>query len=173
MKKISLKVAHLTFVDSALFNKTPTSQTEYPNLHTKFVPMALWRGLAQGESPTIFVKCRDKRVKWKLFERSYVMELPSWLSGLRTPLVSTRMRVWSLASLGGLRIRRCRELWCRLQTWFRSHIAIAVAVAVAVAVVQAGSCSSVLTLAWELPYAAGAAIKKKKERNCVIVTSQL
>ena len=45
-----------------------------------------------------------------------------------------RKRVRSLASLSGLRIRRCRELWCRLQTRLGSHVAVAV--------VQASGCSS-------------------------------
>ena len=31
--------------------------------------------------------------------------------------------------LSGLRIRRCHKLWCRLQTWLGSDIAVAVAVA--------------------------------------------
>ena len=51
-----------------------------------------------------------------------------WLSRLRTQLVSVRMWVPSLASLSRLRIRHCRELWCRL----RALVAVAVA----------GSCSS-------------------------------
>jgi len=51
-------------------------------------------------------------------------EFPSWLSGKE--LVSMRMRVQSLASLSGLRIWCCRELWYRLQMWLRSHIAVAV-----------------------------------------------
>ena len=39
------------------------------------------------------------------------------------------MRLWvqSLASLSGLRIRRCHELWCRLQTWLESGVAVALA----------------------------------------------
>ena len=37
------------------------------------------------------------------------------------------MEVQSLASLNGLRIRRCHELWCRSQTRPRSCIAVAVA----------------------------------------------
>ena len=32
-----------------------------------------------------------------------------------TRLVTMNMRVWSLASLGGLRIWHCSELWCRWQ----------------------------------------------------------
>ena len=37
------------------------------------------------------------------------------------------MRMWvrSLASLSRLRIRHCRELWCRSQTRLRSHVAVA------------------------------------------------
>ena len=40
------------------------------------------------------------------------------------------MRLWvrSLASLSGLRIWRCHELWCRSQTHLRSDVAVAVAV---------------------------------------------
>ena len=55
------------------------------------------------------------------------VELPSWLSGKQTRLVSTRMRVRSLASFSGLRIRCCRELWCKSQTQLRSGVAVAVA----------------------------------------------
>ena len=64
-------------------------------------------------------------------------EFPLWFSGLRTQPVSMRMQVRSLASLSGLRIRHCRELWCRSQRRLRSHVAVAV--------VQAGSCSSNLS----------------------------
>jgi len=42
--------------------------------------------------------------------------------------------VRSLASLSGLRIWRCYELWCRLQMRLGSGVSVAVA--------QAGSCSS-------------------------------
>ena len=59
------------------------------------------------------------------------------------------MRVPSLASLSELG----SELQPRSQTWLRSRIAMTV--------VQAGSDSSDSTLAWELPYAAGAAVKRK------------
>jgi len=45
-----------------------------------------------------------------------------------------RLRVGSLASLRGLRIQHCRELWCRLKTQLRSGVAVAV--------VEAGSNSS-------------------------------
>ena len=52
-----------------------------------------------------------------------------------------RMRVQSLASLSGLRIWHCCELWCRL-------VAIAL----------------ILPLAWEPSYAAGAALKEGGKR---------
>ena len=52
----------------------------------------------------------------------------------RTPLVSMRMQVGSLALPSGLRIQCCCELRCRLQMWLGSGIAMAV--------VQAGSCNS-------------------------------
>ena len=45
-----------------------------------------------------------------------------------------RFRVRSLASLSGLEIWCCRELWCRSKTQLSSHVAVAV--------VWAGSCSS-------------------------------
>ena len=34
------------------------------------------------------------------------------------------MQLW--VSLSGLRIQRCCELWCKLQMWLRSRIAVAV-----------------------------------------------
>ena len=78
--------------------------------------------------------------QWPSRLGTWCCEFPSWHSGLRmqlhgvpivvlqkqTQLVSTRTRVLSLASISGLRIRRCCELWCRPQTWLGSHVAGAV-----------------------------------------------
>ena len=64
------------------------------------------------------------------------------LTMLRSPVVvqrkrirlgTMRLRVQSLASLSGLRIRHCRELWHRSQMRLGSDVAVAV--------VEAGSCS--------------------------------
>ena len=44
----------------------------------------------------------------------------------RIRLGTVRLRVRSLASLSGLRIPCCRELWCRSQTRLRSGVAMAV-----------------------------------------------
>ena len=67
------------------------------------------------------------------------------------------LRVQSLASLSGLRIWRCCELWCGRRQgsdptllWLWSRPA-------AVALIQ--------PLAWEPPYAAGAALKRQKDKN--------
>ena len=48
-----------------------------------------------------------------------------------------------------------QELWCRLQTWLGSCVAVAVT----------DSCSSYRPLAWELPYAAGVALKSKETKQ--------
>ena len=54
------------------------------------------------------------------------------------------MRLWvqSLASLSGLRIWSCCELWCR-----------------------PAAVAPIWPLAWELPYATGAALKRKENNN--------
>ena len=48
------------------------------------------------------------------------MGVPVVAQKKRTRLVSMRMWVPSLDLLSGLRILRCYELWCRLQTWLGS-----------------------------------------------------
>ena len=53
--------------------------------------------------------------------------IPVVVQQKRIQLVTTRLRVGSQASLSGLRIRRCRELWCRSKTWLGSGIAVALA----------------------------------------------
>ena len=45
----------------------------------------------------------------------------------RIRLGTTRLRVRDLASLSGLRILHCHELWCRLKTRPGSSMAVAVA----------------------------------------------
>jgi len=60
-----------------------------------------------------------------------------------------RTQVQSLASLSGLRIWHCHELWCRSQMRLRSGCGI----------VPIGA------LDWELPYASGLALKKAKKKK--------
>ena len=73
----------------------------------------------------------------------------------RIRLGPMRLQVQSLASLSGLRIRHCHELWCGWQMRLRSGIAMAVGRPAAVAPIR--------PLAWEPLYAAGAAPKRKKK----------
>ena len=80
-----------------------------------------------------------------------------WLSRLRTQLVFTRMRVQSLASFSGLRIRCGCKLQCRLQMLLRSGIAVAVGVA--------GSCSSNSTPSLGTSICFGFSHKKEKKKK--------
>ena len=68
--------------------------------------------------------------------------IPLVAQGKQIRLGTMKLQVWSVASLSGLRNRHCRELWCGLQTWLGSGVAVAVLLD--------------RPPAWELPYAAGA-----------------
>ena len=48
--------------------------------------------------------------------------MAQWLTN---PTRNHGVAVQSLALLSGLGIRRCRKLWCRLQTWLGSRVAVA------------------------------------------------
>ena len=72
----------------------------------------------------------------------------------RARLASMRIHVPSLASLSGLGILRCRELWCRsIATQLRSRVAVAL--------VQAGGCSSASTLSLGTSICRGCGPKKQ------------
>ena len=66
------------------------------------------------------------------------------------------MGVRSLASLSGLRILPCRELWCRSQTQLGS-------LALLWPWRRLATVAPIGPLAWELPYAACVALKRKKK----------
>ena len=72
----------------------------------------------------------------------------------RIRLQAMRMKVQSLASLSRLRIQHCHELWSTLQTQLGSGIAV----------VWRGSeaTAPIRPLAWEPPYATGAALERQK-----------
>ena len=72
-------------------------------------------------------------------------------------LVSTRTQVQSLASLSGLRSRRCHELWYRLQTQLGSQVAVAV--------VLASGYSSDSTPSLGISICCGCRPKKTKTKN--------
>ena len=71
-----------------------------------------------------------------------------------TQLVPMRMLIESLASLSGLRMWRCHELWCSSQTQLGSGVAVAV--------VWAGSCISDLTPSLGTSMCHGCSPKKQK-----------
>ena len=68
-----------------------------------------------------------------------------------------RLQVQFLASLRGLRIQHCRELWYRSKTWLGSGIAVAVA--------QAGSCSFDWIPSVGTSICRGCGPKKKKKKK--------
>ena len=72
-------------------------------------------------------------------------------------LISTRMWVQSLALLSGSGIWHCHELWCRLQTQLRTHIAVAM--------VWAGSCSSDSTPSLGTSICSGCSPKKQNKNK--------
>ena len=78
-----------------------------------------------------------------------------------TWLISMRRSVDSLASLCGLRIQYCHELWCRSQMRrLRSGIVVA-----DLTLLWPATAAPLQSLAWELPYATGAALKYKNKQT--------
>ena len=75
----------------------------------------------------------------------------------RIPLRTMRLRVLSLASLSGLKIWRCHELWRRSQTQLGSGVAVALA--------RAATTAPIRPLAWEPPCATCAALERQKTKK--------
>jgi len=55
-----------------------------------------------------------------------ILGVPTMAQRKQILLLSMRVQVQSVASLSGLRIQHCHELWCRSPTQLRSYIAVAV-----------------------------------------------
>ena len=68
-----------------------------------------------------------------------------------------KLRVQSLALLSGLRIRHCCELWCRLQMWLWSRVAVALA--------QAGGYSSDSTPSLGTSICRGSGLRNSKKKT--------
>ena len=86
----------------------------------------------------------------------FKLEFPLCISRLRTQCILYKDMVRSLVSFSGLWIWHCHKLWCRSQMRLRSGVAIAAA--------QAFTAALIPSLAWEFPYAARAAIERKKRK---------
>ena len=71
-----------------------------------------------------------------------------------------KMRLWVqfLASLSGLRIRHCHELWCRSQTRLGYGIAVAA---------RPAATAPIGPLTWEPPYVARVALKGQTKKKKV------
>ena len=76
-----------------------------------------------------------------------------------------RLQVRYLPLLSGLRILHCCELWCRSQTRLRSGILWLWH--------RLAATAPIGLLAWEPPYAAGAALKRKKKKERKNKTSMM
>ena len=97
---------------------------------------------------------------WRALERWNKMNgegVPVVAQRKRIQLGTVRLRVRSLASLSGLRIRHCCELWCRSQMWLRYALLWLWHRLVAA--------SPNRPLAWEPPYALGAALRRQKTKK--------
>ena len=93
---------------------------------------------------------------------SYFIEKNAFWSSHRSQaetiqIGTIRLQVQSLASLSGLRIHCCRELWCRSQLWLRSCVFVAVA--------QAGGCKSNQTPNLGTSICSGCSPKKTKRKK--------
>ena len=136
---------------------------------------ALWQflkklNIEQAYAPAIpflGIETRFSRTGLYANNHSNVIDKESllWFSRLRTQLVAMRMQDRSLASLCGLRIRRCHELWCRSQTWLGSGVAVAVA--------QVGSCSSALTPSLGTSVCSRCDPKKQKKFNLWLYEAEI
>ena len=92
---------------------------------------------------------------WSTKSRTFFktfFRVPLVVQWKRTQIVSIRTRGQSLASLSGLRIWRCGELWHRSQMWLRSTLLWR----------RLAAIDLIQPLAWEPPYASLAALKKIK-----------
>ena len=101
-------------------------------------------------------------VTWQFFVKCATWWVSTVAQWKQTRPVSMRLWVRSLALLSGLRIQGCRELWCMSQMPLRFGIAVAVA--------ELAPAAPIWPLAWELPCAVPASLKKK---NLYISTAPL
>ena len=137
----SFTSAWLSLLFSNLLINSPARQR--PSIQSLSMPQkSLWTAHKQKGPSGVLIMVRQK-----------------WIQ-----LGTMGLQVWLLALLSGLKIRRCHELWRRLQMWFRSGVTA----------VWVGRCGSAAVapfepVAWEPPYAVGSVLKcknfKKKEKG--------
>ena len=82
----------------------------------------VWEKVDNTPGQMVSVKKSDERFKKESRGSSH-----SGSSGYEPNLYPLGMQVWSLASLSGLRIWHCPELWCRSHSLTESGIPVSVA----------------------------------------------
>ena len=114
----------------------------------------------------LFTESLGRKQRWqtsppKSSDSHGVPVMGQWLMNLTSSIMRTQVRF--LALLSGLRIQRCCELWCRLQTGRGSGVAVAV--------VPASSCNSNSTPSPETCIGCRCGPKKEKKKLCRVVFS--
>ena len=131
---LHFSTAKVTLCYLDLYLSTSPASCRLPTPHK--MPILSTSHIFIGNSNIRFVK---KKMPFWLFIISAVWNIwlieNKWFYISGVPIMAQRKQIWlasmrtqfrSLASLSGLRIQRCCELWCRLQTQLRSGIAVAV-----------------------------------------------
>ena len=80
----------------------------------------------EGEKKSLIITLPNTTTKNILF-KNWMLGVPVMAQWLTTPTRNHEVAVRSLALLSGLRIWRCHELWCRLQTWLGFRVAMSLA----------------------------------------------
>ena len=112
---------------------------------------------------TGWLKVKWLKVRCKTYT-NFPLGVPVVAQQVKNPTWGLRIRVQSLASLSGLRIWCCQKQWCRPQMrwgpalWLRCRSTAA---------------ALIPPLAWELPYAAGAVLKREKKIMFHLITFSL
>ena len=85
-----------------------------------------WIGSLARELPHVVGVAKGKKKLLQNPNSDMFKFFPIVAQWKRIRLVSVRMQVQSMASLSGLRIQRCHELWCRSQIWLGSYVVVPV-----------------------------------------------
>ena len=75
----------------------------------------------------LIVICLENKDSMFCLNNFLCLGVPVVAQWKRIWLASTKTQVRFLASLSGLRIQHCSDLWCRSQTWLGTDMAVAVA----------------------------------------------
>ena len=97
----------------------------------------------------------DEEIHSLIIYSTNISRAPAVVQQVKNLIGSTRMQVWSLPLISGLRISCCCKLQHRLQMWLVSSVALAMVWTAATVLIQ--------LLAQELPDAMSTTLKGKKK----------